>query len=83
MTIEKFDEFLTRRPFEPFTLHTADGDAFPVVGPEFASRTRGGRTVFVSTTGERTEWIDLLLVTRITAGLQRNGGAAPRRRKRR
>lgn len=83
MTVEKFDEFLKRRTFEPFTVHTADGQSFAVKGPEFASRTERGRTIFVSTGGEHTEWIDLLLVTRLTRGIDRNGRTARRTRKRR
>ena len=69
MTVEKFDEFLKRRPFEPFTIHVADGSKIGVIGSEFASRTQGGRTIYVATGGERTEWIDLLLVTRISSGI--------------
>ncbi|MGB7159008.1 MAG: hypothetical protein WBD40_13140 [Tepidisphaeraceae bacterium] len=69
MTIEKFDEFLKRQPFVPFTVHVADGGSFEVKGPEFASRTHNGRTIFISTQDERTEWIDLLLVTRISSGV--------------
>ncbi len=70
MTVEKFDEFLKRRPFEPFTIHVADGSKIGVIGPEFASRTQGGRTIYVATGGERTQWIDLLLVTRISTGIE-------------
>jgi hypothetical protein len=69
MTVEKFDEFLKRRPFEPFTIHVADGSKIGVMGPEFASRTQAGRTIYVATGGERTEWIDLLLVTRLGSGI--------------
>ncbi len=69
MTIEKFDEFLKRQPFVPFTVHVADGQSFEVRGPEFASRTENGRTIFVATGGDKTEWIDLLLVTRISSGV--------------
>jgi hypothetical protein len=69
MTTEKFDEFLNRRPFVPFTIHVTDGGSFEVKGPEFASRTQNGRTIFVATGGEKTEWIDLLLVTRISSGV--------------
>jgi hypothetical protein len=70
MTVEKFDEFLKRRPFEPFTIHVADGSKIGVMGPEFASRTQGGQTIYVATGGERTEWTDLLLVTRISSGIE-------------
>ncbi len=69
MTIEKFDEFLKRQPFVPFTVHVADGHNFEVRGPEFASRTENGRTIFVATGGDKTEWIDLLLITRISSGV--------------
>ena len=75
MTVEKFDEFLKRRPFVPFTVHTADGAEFEVKSPEFAARTQNGRTIFISTGDERTEWIDLLLVVRISSGLQNVGSA--------
>jgi hypothetical protein len=70
MTIKKFDEFMKRRPFEPFTVYVADGSKIAVIGPEFASRTQSGRTIFVSTGGERTECIDLLLVARLSTGVQ-------------
>jgi len=77
MTTEKFDELLRRKPFVPFTIHTADGASFEVKSPEFASRTQGGRTVFVSTGGEATEWIDLLLVSRISSGVSNIGSTRP------
>lgn len=77
MTIEKFDEFLRRKPFVPFTVHTADGGSFEVKSPEFSSRTQGGRTIFVSTGGEATEWIDLLLVSRISSGVSNIGASGP------
>jgi len=77
MTIEKFDEFLRRKPFVPFMVHTADGASFEVKSPEFASRTQGGRTIFVSTGGEATEWIDLLLVSRISSGVSNIGSTTP------
>ena len=76
MTTEKFDEFLKRRPFVPFTVHVADGGSFEVRGPEFASRTQNGRTIFVSTGGEQTEWIDLLMVTRISSGVNNPSSSA-------
>ena len=41
-----------------------------MIGPEFSSRTQSGRTIFVSTGGEHTEWIDLLLVSRISSGVE-------------
>ena len=78
MTIERFDEFLKRRPFVPFSVHVADGGSFEVKGPEFASRTQNGRTIFVSTGGDMTEWIDLLLVTLISSGVN-NPSVSPKK----
>ena len=82
MTVQKFDEIIRKQPFEPFTIYLADGGTVTVKSPEFVSRTQGGRTIFVSTGGERTEYIDLLLVSRIATGFQRNG-SRPRSRQRR
>jgi hypothetical protein len=77
MTIEQLDTVHQARPFRAFTLHLADGTKHRVVSPEFLSRTQGGRTIFVSTGGEHSAIIDLLLVTKITFG----NGVQRRRRK--
>lgn len=76
VTVQKFDELLNRRPFDPFTIYLADGGTVAVKSPEFVSRTQGGRTIMVSTGGETTEFIDLLLVSRISTGVRGNGAAS-------
>jgi len=76
MTTEQLDRLHQARPFQPFTIYLADGTRHRVVSPEFLSRTRGGRTIIVSTGGEHTAVIDLLLMTKITTG----NGARRRRR---
>lgn len=69
MTAEKIDEFLHRRPFEPFRIHMSDGSSYEVRHLELALLTR--REVFVAEpprTGKyptRTAICDLLHVTRI------------------
>lgn len=78
MTTEEIDKLHQARPFRPFTIHLADGNKHRVVSPEFLARSKGGRTIFVSTGTEAVEIIDLLLVTKLTVG---NG--ARRRRKQR
>jgi hypothetical protein len=50
------------RPFQPFRIHMADGRHVDVEHPEFLAY-RGGRTAVVFSTAERSEIVDLLLVT--------------------
>lgn len=49
----------------PFKLVTADGRTFEVPHPEFAMVSRSGRLLHVALEDERTETLDLLLVTSI------------------
>jgi hypothetical protein len=66
MTIEQFDKLHKARPFRPFYVHLADGRSYKVEHPEFAGRTKGGRTILISDTDEDAfDVIDLLLVTAI------------------
>lgn len=78
MTIEQLDSVHRAQPFRRFTLHLADGTKHIVRHPELMWRTPGGRTVIVSSGGEHTAIIDLLLVTKITLG---NGSARSRQRR--
>ena len=79
MTIEQLDKLHQARPFERFTIHSADGTKHRVVSPEFLARTQGGRTNAVSAGRDSVAVIDLLLVTKITKG---NGARRTRRRRR-
>jgi len=76
MTTEQFRALHQVKPFKPFTVHLADGSHVKVPHPEMVFQTQGGRTIFVNTTGETVEIIDLLLVTKITTA---NG--TPKRRR--
>lgn len=64
MTTVILRERISARPFEPFSIHLADGSAVTVRHPEFIAY-GGGRTAVVYTGDETTETLDLLLVTKI------------------
>ncbi len=65
MTIEQFRIAMTRRPFNPFVIHLADGDRRPVRHPEQIAMSPGGRTVVVFGEGEACSIIDVSFVTRL------------------
>lgn len=65
MTIEQLRTVYQAEPFQPFTLHLADGRSVPVRHREFMARSPAGRTVIVYQPDESHEIIDLLLVTSI------------------
>ena len=73
MTTDQLDAVHKAQPFQPFTLHVADGSKHDVTHPELMWRTPGGRTIIVSGGGEQMAIIDLLLVTKITKGHGANG----------
>ena len=80
MTLEAFRETLNAQPFQPFTIHIADGRSVPVVSREFIMRDPRGRTIYVCQPDGRLSTIDLLLVTELE---QQPEGESSRRRKRR
>ena len=80
MTLEAFREHLNAQPFQPFTIHIADGRSVPVVSREFIMRDPRGRTILVYQPDGRLSTIDLLLVTELE---QQPEGESSRRRKRR
>ena len=62
MTIEQMRRLYSARPFEPFTIHLADGRALPVLSPELMSFSASGRTIVVYHK-DAFDIVDLLLVT--------------------
>lgn len=80
MTIERFRELLDAQPFQPFTIHLADGREVPVVHREFVARGPMGRTVAVFQPDDSLNIIDLLLVTDLE--IKTPNGSASKRRKR-
>ena len=73
MTIERFREVMNHKPFLPFTIHTADGEKVHVKSPEFVWLPPNSRTLHVVTgrgvDDDRVEHIDLLLVTKLSIGV--------------
>ena len=78
MTIEQLRRAHQNRPFEPFTIHLADGREVRVRHPEFLAEFPGGRSIIVTLADQSWEVIDLLLVTSLHFG---NGKARRQRRK--
>ena len=52
-------------PFIPFTVHMADGQSYHVEHPDFMMLSRGGRSLMISTVGERCAFLDTALVSRV------------------
>ncbi len=63
MTIEQLRKMHRAAPFQPFTIHLADGRSVPVEHPEVLAITPPGRTIGVGLADGTVEIIDLLLVT--------------------
>ena len=80
MTLEAFREAFNAQPFQPFTIHIADGRSIPVVSREFIMRDPQGRTVLVYQPDGRLSTIDLLLVTELEK--QPNGESGTKRKRR-
>lgn len=78
MTVEQLREVHRKQPFQPFTLHLADGRKIHVPHPEFLAMFPSGRAVIVTHADESHDVIDLLLVT----SLHVQNGKARRKRTR-
>ena len=61
MTVEAIREALRSR--RPFKVTTADGRTFEMPHPEFAALSRSGRLLYVMLENDRTEALDVLLIT--------------------
>jgi hypothetical protein len=78
MTSDRIRELYSAQPFRPFTLHLADGSRARIVSPEFMMFPPGGRTIVVYTQDSGVEFIDLLLVTKVSVA-STNGSKRRRR----
>ena len=65
MTIQQPRDAQRANPFRPFTVHMADGRAFPVPHPDFLSMSPTGRTVIIYQEDDEFSILDLLLMTKI------------------
>jgi len=65
MTTEEVRNLLHASPFVPFTIYVPADRAFRVEHPDFATLSRGGRILALSTEGDAFVLVDLMLATRI------------------
>ena len=65
MTIEQLRNVHRAQPFQPFTIHLADGRKFLVPHPDFLSHSPTGRTIIVHSVDDSFSILDLLLVTEL------------------
>ena len=77
MHIETIKAFLHAARFVPFHIHMADGQSYYVDHPDLITLSRGGRTLIVSTTGERFAWIETGLISRVEAAKEPAEPEAP------
>lgn len=68
MTTDQLRELQRRRPFQPFTMHLADGRTVHIPHPEMFVISQGGRTVAVLAGEESFHIVDILLITSLTVG---------------
>ncbi len=65
MTIQQLRAMLKAVPFRPFTLHMADGRAFPIPHPDFLLMSPSGRMAFAFRDDDECTILDLPLMTEI------------------
>ena len=79
MKVEKLRELMHAAPFQPFTIHVADGRALHIPHPDFIAIMGTGRTVFVTSPIEQMPSyfiIDVPLITQLEVqGSSPNGSS--------
>ncbi len=68
MTIDRLREVHRYQPFRPFSLYLAAGGQIHVSHPESLAYSASGRTIVVVSPDDTTQFVDLLLVSRIEIG---------------
>jgi hypothetical protein len=81
MTLEQAKAFYLAEPFQPFTIHLADGRGIPVLSREFIMAVPSGRILIVCQPDDTVNFIDLLLVTDLEFKTGTNGATKHRKRK--
>jgi hypothetical protein len=68
MTIDEIRQLLIRNPFEPFTIHLADGRSFEIVNRDFLLLPRDRNTsIIFALPGGQFEWIYVKQITSISS----------------
>lgn len=80
MTIEAIRRLIDAQPFQPFTMHLADGREIPVHHRELIMALPSGRTIIIGQPDDTVNIVDLLLVADIELKMRRNGSSGKRRR---
>ncbi len=78
MKVEKVRELMHAAPFQPFTIHAADGRALHIPHPDFIAIMGTGRTVFVTSPIEQMPsyfMVDVPLITQLEVHGVRSDGA--------
>ncbi len=78
MKVEKLRELMHAAPFQPFTIHVADGHALHIPHPDFIAIMGTGRTVFVTSPIEQMPsyfMVDVPLITQLEVHGVRSDGA--------
>jgi hypothetical protein len=78
MKLQKLREAMHAAPFQPFTIHVADGRSLHVPHPDFIAIMGSGRTVFVTSPIEQTPsyfLVDVPLITQLEMHGERPNGS--------
>ncbi len=76
MTLVEFSREMGRRPFQPFTLVTVDGQRFTIDHAEFAATDRRGRVVtFYGADNTRHEIDSRLIVELVVLDVENSAGS--------
>jgi hypothetical protein len=71
MSVTRIKELLHAAPFQPFTVHMADGGALRIPHPDFAATLGTGRFLIIcDENSENYDLVDVVLVTRVTVEAQ-------------
>jgi hypothetical protein len=73
MTNEAIRQALYAQPFEPFTIHMADGRSYEVKHPEMVLAPRGVRTIVLHQGGDRYSMVDLFLISSLDFDRRKSG----------
>lgn len=77
MKLERLREVMHAAPFQPFTIHVADGRALPVPHPDFIAIMGAGRSIVVTSPTEKMpsySIVDVPLITELEVhGVKPNG----------
>lgn len=76
MAIAKIREAYDAQPFQPFTIHLANGRNIHVAHREFMASSPSGRTIIVYQSDDRHTVIDVLLISDLEFGPNSDRGTA-------